>query len=154
MPAKGAIDMKVFIFTLALVLTTSTTAWSQERVGTSRADLPNYSGAFSIENPTGVTIPYEVKWGDRSSWKSISLRSGHTETHSYPLGEDRNARPPTPYVRFDRIGGDNRVTPKEYRMQLHVVGYAGFGPNANNAQPKKYYFKYAADGKSLDILAR
>ena len=146
--------MKVLILTLALVLATSTTTRSQERVGTSRADLPNYSGAFSIENPTGVTIPYEVKWGDRSSWKSISLRSGHTETHSYPLGEDRNARPPTPYVRFDRIGGDNRVTPKEYRMQLHVVGYAGFGPNANNAQPKKYYFKYAADGKSLDILAR
>ena len=146
--------MKIFVLTLALVLTTVTIASSQERVGTSRADLPSSRGAFSIEIPTGVTIPYQVKWGENGQWKSISLRSGHTETHSYPLGEERNATAPRPFVRFDRIGGDSRYTEKEYHMQFYRVGYAGFGPNTNNTEPKKYYFKYAADGKSLDILAR
>jgi len=146
--------MKIFVFPLALVLTTVSIARSQERVGTSRADLPSSRGAFSIENATGVTIPYQVKWGENGQWKPISLRSGHTETHSYPLAVDRNATAPRPFVRFDRIGGDGRFTAKEYYMQFHRVGYAGFGPNTNNTEPKKYYFKYAADGKSLDILAR
>ena len=146
--------MKNFAFPLVLALTAVTVASGQERTGTSRADLPSSRGAFSIENTTGVTIPYQVKWGEDGQWKSISLRSGHTETHSYPLGEERNAKAPRPYVRFDRIGGDGRVTLKEYHMEFHRVGYAGFGPNTNNTEPKRYYFKYAADGKSLDILAR
>ena len=83
--------------TLALSLTIPLIACAQERVGTSCADCPNYSGAFSIENPTGVTIPYEYKLGD-GPWKHMSLQSGHTETHSYPLGDNRNGRVPPPYV--------------------------------------------------------
>ena len=144
---------KIFAFPLALALTTPMVAPSQEHIGTSCADCPNYSGAFSIENETGVTVPYDYKWGD-GPWKRMSLRSGHTERHSYPLGEDRRARVPTPYVRFDRIGGDGRYTPKEYRMEFYAIGYGGFGAKTNNTEPKKYYFKYAADGKNLDILAR
>jgi hypothetical protein len=147
-------SLLMFAFPLTLVLTTPTIARSQEHVGTSCADCPNYSGAFSIENQTGVTIRYEVRWGETHPWKPISLSSGSIETHSYPLGEHRNAKVPTPYVRFDRIGGDGRFTPKEYRMGFYAVGYAGFGPHTNNTQPKRYFFKYAADGKSLDILAR
>jgi len=139
---------------LAVVLTGATIAHGQERVGTSCADCPNYNGAFSIENSTGVTIPYEYKWGDNHPWKRMSLRSGQIETHSYPLGDNRNGRAPRPYVRFDRIGGDGRYTPKEYHMEFHAIGYSGYGPKANNTQPKRYYFKYGADGKSLDILAR
>jgi hypothetical protein len=145
---------RILTFSLGLVLTASTIAHSQERVGTSCADCPDYKGAFSIENSTGVTIPYDYKWGSEGPWKRVSLRSGHTETHSYPLGANRSGRAPTPYVRFDRIGGDGRFTPKEYRMGFYAVGYAGFGANANNTQPKKYYFQYAPDGKTLDINAR
>src|SRR2546423_7506396 len=88
---------------LALVLSTPLMVRGQERVGTSCADCPNYSGAFSIENETGVTIRYQVKWGEQHPWKLITLNRGHIETHSYPLGENRNGRAPTPYVRFDRI---------------------------------------------------
>ena len=143
----------IFAFLLALVLSTATNIRSQERIGTSCADCPNYSGAFSIENQTGVTIRYQVRWGSNHQWKHISLSSGHIETHSYPLGEDRNANLPTPYVRFDMIGGDGRFTPKEYRMKFHAVGYAGFGPKINTTQPKRYFFKYAVDGKNLDLLA-
>jgi hypothetical protein len=146
--------LKILTLQLAVVLTGATIAHGQERVGTSCADCPNYNGAFSIENSTGVTIPYEYKWGDNHPWKRMSLRSGQIETHSYPLGDNRNGRAPRPYVRFDRIGGDGRYTPKEYHMEFHAIGYSGYGPKANNTQPKRYYFKYGADGKSLDILAR
>ncbi len=139
--------------TLALLLTTPLITRAQEHVGTSCADCPNYSGAFSIENPTGVTIQYEYKWGN-GPWKHMSLQSGHTETHSYPLGGNRNASVPSPYVRFDRIGGDAQFTPKEYHMEFYAIGYGGYGSQANNTEPKRYYFKYADDHRTLDIFAR
>ena len=145
---------KIFAFSFGLVLTIPIIARSEERVGTSCADCPNYSGAFSIENQTGVTIRYEVRWGSNHQWKPISLSTGLIETHRYPLGDNKSARVPTPYVRFDRIGGDGHFTPQEYRMHFYAVGYAGYGPATNNTQPKRYYFKYGPDRQSLDILAR
>ena len=121
---------KIFAVPFALVLSvpavlvTTSVADSQERVGTSRADLPSYKGAFSITNQTGVTLHYQVKWGEKSAWKSIEVRNGVTETHSCPL---ENGRAPTPYVRFDKVAGDNRFTEQEYRMEFYRVGYAGYG---------------------------
>lgn len=122
---------------------------AQEHVGTSQADLPTYRGAYSIENTTGVTIPYEYRWGNKGEWKKMSLRSGHTETHWYPLGQDGKA--PIPYVRFDRIGGDNAVTSKEYKMQFRAIGYAGYGPRENKTEPMRYVFRYAPNGRDLDL---
>lgn len=142
------------VLAVALALTSPIVAGGQERVGTSCADCPNYSGAFSVENQTGVTIRYQVRWGSEHAWKSIALASGHIETHSYPLGEDPHGKAPAPYVRFDRVAGDGAVTPKEYHMRFHAVGYAGFGPTTNRAEPKRYFFKFAADGRTLDIFAR
>jgi hypothetical protein len=139
--------------TLALFLATPLITRAQENVGTSCADCANYSGAFSIENPTGVTISYEYRWGN-GPWKHMSLQSGHTEKHSYPLGDNRNARVPTPYVRFDRIGGDAQFTPQEYQMHFYSIGYGGYGSGTNNTEPKKYYFKYADDHRTLDLFAR
>lgn len=127
---------------------------AQERVGTSQADLPSYRGAYSIENKTGVTIPYDYRWGNKSEWKRMTLKSGATETHWYPLGEDRNKKAPTPYVRFDRIGGDNAVTFKEYRMEFRAIGYAGYGPRENKNEPMRYVFSYAANGRDLDLNAK
>lgn len=124
---------------------------AQEQVGTSQADLPSYRGAYSIENKTRVAIPYEYRWGNKSEWKRMTLKSGATETHWYPLGADLNKKVPTPYVRFDRIGGDNSVTFKEYRMQFHAIGYAGYGPRQNKTEPMRYVFSYAANGRDLDL---
>jgi hypothetical protein len=141
---------------LAIVLAGATTISGQERTGTSQADLPSYNSAFSIENTTGVTIPYMVRWGNNSQWKRVFLQSGHTETHSFPLGQNRDGRAPTPYVRIDAHGGDGRhVTPKEYRMEFLLIEYAGHGPAVNKAGPKRYFFQYGGvDGKSLDLRAR
>ena len=124
------------------------------QVGTSCEDCPNYKGAFSIENNTGTTIHYQYRWGNKHEWKRMALASGAIEIHSYPLGEDPHGKVPTPYVRFDRIGGDNNVTFKEYRMGFYAIGYAGFGPNKNRTQPKRYAFRYTANGRDLDLIAQ
>jgi len=124
------------------------------QVRTSCDDCPHYSGAYSIENNTGTTIHYQYRWGDTHEWKRMTLASGAVETHSYPLGEDPHMRVPTPYVRFDRIGGDNNVTFKEYKMEFYAIGYAGYGPKKNQTQPKRYVFRYAANGRDLDLRAQ
>ncbi len=92
--------------------------------------------------------------GQLRPWKSISLPSGRIETHSHPLGENRNGTAPTPYVRYDRIGGDAQYTGQAYRMLFHAVGYAGYGPARDTTEPKRYYFQYAADRRTLELLAR
>lgn len=141
------------VLLLAGVASASHAEGHHEDIGTSCADCPNYSGAFSITNGTGVSIKYQMRWGDRSRWKRITLQSGHVETHRYPLGEDRAAKAPTPFVRFDDFGGDNLTSFHEYRMQFHAVGYAGFGPSVNKTEPKPYHFVYLADGRHLDLKA-
>lgn len=123
-------------------------------IGTSCADCPNYSGAFSISNDTGQMIKYQYRWGNQHPWKRMTLATGHVETHSYPLGEDSHARVPTPYVRFDNLANDGRVTPKEYRMHFYAIGYPGYGAKANKTEPKRYVFRYAPDGKHLDLFAK
>src|SRR5262245_41292433 len=130
------------------------TSPADERSGVSCADCAKYSGAYSIENTTGVTIYYSYRWGDQHPWKQMTLPSGRVETHSYPLGENPSARVPTPFVRFDYIAGDHRYTPREYRMSFYSVGYAGYGARANTAQPKRYFFKFSPDGRTLALLAR
>src|SRR5207253_9486382 len=79
-----------------------------------------------LENATGTTIHYQYRWGDKHEWKKMELRSGAIEKHTYPLGEDRNKKVPTPYVRFDRIGGDNSVTlqrSEEHTSELQSRGH-------------------------------
>lgn len=127
---------------------------AQAQIGTSCADCPNYSGAYSIENATGITIRYQYRWGNKQEWKEMTLRSGAVEIHYYPLGEDPKKMVPTPYIRFDRIGGDNQVTIQEYRMQFYAVGYAGYGPRQNKTEPKRYIFRFAANGRDLELKAK
>jgi hypothetical protein len=125
-----------------------------EPLGTSCADCPSYKGAYTIENKTHITINYQYRWGDKHPWKDASLGKGMINTHSYPLGEDQNAKVPTPSVRFDRIGGDAVYTADDYRMDFHAVGYGGYGSHKNTTEPKPYYFEFARDGKHLGLYAR
>jgi hypothetical protein len=135
---------------LALALAFPVVAQS-EPLGTSCADCPSYSGAFSIENKSRVSIYYQYRWGNKHPWKSTSLGSGRVNTHSYPLGSDKNAKAPSPFVKFDRIGGDTVYTGKVYDMDFHAVGYSGYGAKKNTTKPKRYYFEYAADRKHLKL---
>jgi hypothetical protein len=137
------------LLTLTILLAIPAVANAQA-VGTSCADCASLRAEFSIENKTGVTIHYEVKWGNHE-WKPVTLRSGYTETHSYPL--DNNGKAPSPYVRYDKIGGDNAITLQEFHVTFFAVGYAGYGPKANTARAKRYYFEYAADHRTLTLWA-
>jgi hypothetical protein len=105
-----------------------------------------YRGAFSLENSTGVAINYQVKWGSNEQWTSEKLNSGIIRTHWYPL--DSAGKAPAPYVRFDRIGGDSAYQEQEYHMEFYKVGSDGSG------DPKRYIFRYASDGRHLDIKAK
>ena|SRR6478736_7251185 len=138
----------------SLALTLTAPAALAEQVGTSCEDCQNYSGAYSIENTTGVMVHYQYRWGDQHPWKRMALETGKIETHRYPLGGDKHAKVPTPYVRFDSIGGDNAVEFKEYKMNFYATGYAGFGPAVNKTEPKRYVFRYASDGKTLDLKSK
>jgi hypothetical protein len=125
-----------------------------ETIGTSCADCPSYKGAYLIANETGETVRYQYRWGQKSEWKRAVLQTGRVMTHSYPIGESRNGKAPSPYVRFDNRGGDGQVTMKEYDIDFMAVGYAGYGSRVNNSQPKKYFFRYARNGRDLDLFAK
>jgi hypothetical protein len=124
------------------------------QIGTSCEDCPNYSGAYSIENATGITIQYQYRWGNKHEWKTMTLANGRIMKHSYSLGGDPHKQVPTPYVRFDRIGGDSNVTIQEYRIQFHAVGYAGYGAPQNKTEPKRYVFTFASNGQDLILNAK
>jgi hypothetical protein len=151
MVTKTSMNAMACAIILAFGIASPTVARS-ESVGTSCADCPSYKGAFSLENTTGVTVKYQVKWGSSRQWKSMTLESGKIMTHSYPLDDAGQA--PVPYVRFDKIGGDSSYTAQEYEMDFRKVGYAGYGARPNTSGPKPYVFRYAANGRSLDIKAK
>ena len=133
------------------ILVSSASSAARQDVGTSCADCPNYNGAFSIENQTGASIAYQMRWGERNPWKQFVLATGHIETHTYPLGEDRGKKIPIPLVRFAPGSASNSPF-VEYELDFYAVGYAGFGPNVNTTQPKKYFFKVGR-GKA-DLFGR
>ncbi len=143
----------LLISVLGLAGLVSPSATRAESIGTSCADCPSYSGAFSIRNGTGQLIKYEYRWGTNHPWQSMALRSGLTETHSYPLGDNPNGKVPAPYVRFDNTANDGRTTWTEVHMRFHAIGYAGFGPNVNRAQPLRYHFQYSPDLRHLSLVA-
>jgi hypothetical protein len=151
---RKAVTLAVAAAMACLVTPARAEGSNDEKLGVSCADCPNYVGAFSIENTTGAVVNYQYRWGNQHPWKRMSLASGRIETHKYPLGEDPNRKVPTPYVRFDRIGGDSAVTMQEYRMKFHAVGYAGYGPSKSVTEPERYVFRYAANGHDLDLKTK
>src|SRR5437763_1743996 len=118
--AKAARFPVLLALLAATIFLSSASSAPRQDVGTSCADCPNYNGAFSIENQTGVSIAYQMRWGERHPWKQFVLPTGHIETHTYPLGEDRGKKIPIPLVRFDPGGGPSI----EYQMDFYAVGYA------------------------------
>ncbi len=151
--STSRIHRALFLGVLGMAGLTAPFAVRAESIGTSCADCPSYSGAFSIRNDTGQLIKYEYRWGTSHPWKSMALNSGRVETHSYPLGENPNAKVPSPYVRFDNTANDGRSTWTEVHMRFHAVGYAGYGPNVNRAQPLRYHFQYSPDLRYLSLVA-
>jgi hypothetical protein len=149
MQAKLSISAAVCVIALSLAQTFATPAHS-EQTGTSTADSSSGNkAAFSLANDTGITMNYQVKWGN-NQWKSFTLENGRIYTHSYAL--NNNGEFLSPSVRFDRIGGDSSYTEKVYDMDVTQVGSGGFG--GHRSEPKKYYFEFSADNRHLNIYAK
>ena len=124
---------------------------ADEKVGKSQADLPSYVGMLVIHNPTRAAIHYQIRWG-KGEWKRFTLQPDKGEKHWHPL--DGNDQAPPPFVRFDNTGGDGKVTLTEYHLQFAKVGYGGFGGSRDPGRPIDYEFKYAPDGRHLDLKKR
>ncbi len=138
---------------LAVLVLTQISAQAQEPLAHTCSHCPYYKGEFSIENESGVTITYYVRWGSKNQWKEMNLGSGRVMTHRYPLGYNRNTAVPPPQVRFDRIGGDGgNFTEQVYKMEFYSVMYGSDGQPRSD-EPKRYVFRYAANGRDLDIKA-
>ena len=143
----------LFLLSLALMLTTPTLARSQN-VGTSWPTVQISSAKFSIENKTGVTIQYQVKWGDNGEWKSISLDNRHVETHSYPLGQTGKA--PLPTSGTTRSAETARIRRRHFTWSSMPLDTQDMGPARNNAGPKGYsrVRGRSQDAESLCVLTR
>jgi len=59
-----------------------------------------------------------------------------------------------PQVRFDNVGGDRRTTYHTHEVAFGRVGYAGFGSVGYVNDAVDYDFRFARDGKHLDVLRR
>jgi hypothetical protein len=106
-----------------------------------------YSAAFSVFNNTGITIPYQIRWGNQQ-WQTYRLGDGQGLTHYYPLGDNPRGLAPIPHIRFDRIADGGHITDQTFRMEFYAVRNDGYG-----ARPKPYEFRYSANGRVLHIFA-
>lgn len=98
-------------------------------------------GVVSVSNPrrndfNAKRIPYQLRWrlADRrwGVWKKYEVPNGKRMTHW--------ARGATGCeIRFDRIGGDGKITPKTYNLNFDTVP-SWKTPTSNDA--RQYEFKY------------
>jgi hypothetical protein len=100
-------------------------------------------GAFVLDNPSSVTIHYQVKWGN-GEWKSYSIGPGYMGVHWTYLDENGNV--PRPLVRFDYICDDDEVTFKTYNVDVYATDYPREG--------KMYVFHFSSYGRFLDLYSK
>jgi hypothetical protein len=98
-------------------------------------------GSFVIVNPSNVTLPFQVKFGDGGTWEDYSVPPNTRYAIYFNL--DENGRAPTPYIRFDCSPGANKLTIRSYRLDFYAVSDPHKG--------KGYVFHYSADGRYLDL---
>jgi hypothetical protein len=98
-------------------------------------------GSFVLNNPSNVTIYYQIKWGN-NEWENFSVGPGEWHAHYVDLGPDQMI--PVPYVRFDFVTWDDSVTTQTYEVDAYGVDYPSEG--------KDYTFQYTSDGRFLDLF--
>lgn len=99
-------------------------------------------GAFTVRNPSGNALHYQVRWGD-GDWKPYCVYPHQRTWHGHPL--DGDGRAPTPCVRFDRVAGDGQTTYQSYRIGVHST--------ADRTRGKGYVFRYSRCGCYLSLYA-
>ena len=69
-----------------------------------KALLNTLRWALRIRNPTGVRVPYQMRWTHNDSWQNYSLENGYIRTHQ---SDEESLTQGFPEIRFDYIAGDN-----------------------------------------------
>jgi hypothetical protein len=92
---------------------------------------------FTVENPTGNTIQYQVKWGNEV-WKSYAVQP-HSNMRQWCPTNGRG-EVGGPQLRFDYVCGDTNTTNKTFNIDF------GWSPERFH-----YEFQYSADGKYLQL---
>ena len=107
-----------------------------------KALLNTLRWTLRIRNPTGVRVPYQMRWTQNDSWQNYSLENGYIRTHQ---SDEESLTQGFPKIRFDYIAGDNAVTYRTYPLSatLRSQGY-------NEGAPT-YYFSYNRRGDRLDL---
>ena len=122
-----------------------------ETYGSTTSDAASLVGEFIVNNPSNTTIKYQVKWGNNGTWQKFQLAPHRERKHSHPLKDDRA---PTPYLRFDDVGGDGKTTFDQIHMEFGKVGYSGYNSKGYINEAIRYDFKYQADGRHIDLVQR
>ncbi len=97
---------------------------------------------FRIENPTRVTIHYQIKWSNNQNWEQQSVNSGGAWFH---LWSGESVPQGYPKIRFDHITGDQWATYRTYRLETVL----SFERNSDDAPT--YFFSFVSWNR-LDLL--
>jgi hypothetical protein len=108
--------------------------------GTNAQAAETQYGAVVLNNPSDVTLHYQIKWGD-GDWAPVCLPPHTDMTHWMPL--DCRGRAPVPEVAFNDTHGCQKVYSLEF--------YATCRPNDQTA--KMYSFQYSCNGQEVDLYA-
>lgn len=106
----------------------------------------NYYDSFRVTNPTDTKINYEVKWGADGEWKPYSVEPGYYYQHTWEYEFANQGSSPTPYIRYDNIGGNDRFDEQIYKLEPRAVP-------SKESDGKRYYFEYASDGRLIKLLS-
>jgi hypothetical protein len=99
------------------------------------------SAVVTIRNPTGVTIPYRLKWGVTGEWRPVRLAPQSEVHHSFALADGQT--PPRPYIEFDRTGGTSGYRAWAHRLECEV--------QQSQTGGRAYTFRFAPGGRILHL---
>ena len=98
---------------------------------------------FRVRNPTGVNIPYQIRWSNADDWQRKTLQTGFIATH---WSNGQHVPQGYPKIRFDHIAGDRQVTYRTYNLDTSRFR------EGNNDHAPTYFFRYNLRGDRLDLF--
>ena len=107
-----------------------------------KALLDTLRWVLRIRNPTGVRVPYQMRWTHNDPWQNYSLENEYVLTHR---SDEESLAQGFPKIRFDYIAGDNAVTYRVYTLS------ATLRSQDYNEDAPTYYFRYNWRGDRLDL---
>ena len=105
-------------------------------------DTVHLRHVFRIENPTRVTIHYQIKWSNNQNWKQQSVNSGRAWFH---LWSGESVPQGYPKIRFDHITSDQWATYHTYPLETVL----SFERNSDDAPT---YFFHFVSWNRLDLF--